>query len=207
VAAELEIGIRAALEHLTQQGCQKIGYFAPDIAIERPGDPRYDVYCQVMREYGYPARLYAYDGSAFDMQAARERAERIGCATERPDALLCFNDMAAMGALMGLRRAGLHVPEEIALVGCDDLPLAAQLDVSLTTVAYPLADMCRIAVEMLLERIASRDQEGEPLPARTCLLPTELRIRESSCFSPQENHIVVKSAPTHIRRRQESIKQ
>ncbi len=88
--------------------------------------------------------------------------------------------MAAIGALMGLRRKGLRVPQDMALVGCDDLPLAAELDVALTSIHYPLEEMCRLAVTMLMERIRVPEDADQSPPARFVELPTTLHIRESS---------------------------
>ena len=180
VAAALDTGVQAALEHLIAQGCRKIAYFAPRFSLTRQGDPRHDLYRHLMASYGQPASIYAYDGSVFDLGAARQCAERLAAEPQPPDGLLCFNDMAAIGALMGLRRAGMRVPEDVALVGCDNLPIAEQMDVPLTSVGYPLSEMCQIAVEMLLERMGSRRPQSEPFAPRNRLLKTELFIRESS---------------------------
>ncbi len=180
VAANLEVGVRTAMEHLQSQGHTRIGYFAPLQAIGHEGDPRHDIYCRYMQEQGNAPRICSYEGSAFDVAAARRRAETLADDPQRPDALLCFNDMAAIGALMGLRRKGLRVPQDMALVGCDDLPLAAELDVALTSIHYPLEEMCRLAVTMLMERIRVPEDADQSPPARFVELPTTLHIRESS---------------------------
>lgn len=187
VAGELAIGVEEALDHLRDEGYQKIGYFAPHFALGRAADSRDRLYREKMAEWGRPERVIAYDGIASDAGAACAAAERLADElkakprSEWPDALLCFNDLHAFGAMMGLRRRGLRIPEDIALVGCDDLPLASQLDVPLTTIAYPLDAMCRIAVEMLLDRVAIQDI-GEPLMSepRSELLMTKLIVRASS---------------------------
>lgn len=187
-AASLYGGIAAALEHLREQGCGRIGYFAPYAALHRRGDPRHELYLSTMAHWGCPARVYAFEGAAYDVAAARGRAEEMAedfaklSPSERPDALLCLNDTVAFGALMGLRRRGVRVPEDVSLVGCDDLPLAAQLDVPLTTVAYPLADVCRAAARMLLERVGGIDGAPEALPAtgRQETFEARLIVRDST---------------------------
>jgi LacI family transcriptional regulator len=187
VGAALDTGVRQALEHLEAQGCERIGYFAPRHALNRPGNPRDKIYREKMAAWGRKERIFSFDGTASDGAAARAAAEALADAMarqspgERPDALLCLNDINAIGAMMGLRRKGLRVPEDIALVGCDDLPLAAQLDVPLTTIAYPLEAMCRAAVRLLIERIRSDSAaSSEPLPPRAERLQTRLVVRESS---------------------------
>jgi LacI family transcriptional regulator len=180
VAATLHVGVQEALEHLRKGGRQRIGYLAPKVALKRQGDPRHDIYCAAMEAWGCPARVYAFDGPAFDAGSARRRAEQIAAEEDLPDALFCFNDMVAIGALAGLRRKGLRVPADVALVGCDDLPLAAELDVPLTSIHYPLAELSQLAVSMLLERIGVHEAAGELPAARLVELPVTLRIRASS---------------------------
>lgn len=178
VSGDLLQGMEEALDHFIAQNRQHIGYMAPVASLKRPGDPRYSVYCRKMEEIGQPQRIYTYAGASYDSAAARLCAEAMCGGPDRPDALLCFNDMAALGASFGIRHCGLQIPEDIAIVGCDDIPLITHLDVPLTSIAYPLPEMCALAVQMLLERIEAK--ENEPIPARHQLLPTMLRIRKSS---------------------------
>ncbi len=186
-AGVLETGLAEALDHLRAQGYQRIAYFAPEQMIGREGDPRDRVYRAKMAAFGQAERVLSYRGSASDVAAARAAAEALAGKwtqmppEERPDALLCFNDMNAFGAMMGLRRRGLRIPEDIALVGCDDLPLAAQLDVPLTTIHYPLEAICGAAVQQLLGRIGTPNPpEMPPAPPQAALWETHLVVRESS---------------------------
>jgi LacI family transcriptional regulator len=194
VEAEFDTGVAMALDHLREQGYERIGYLAPRFAVARFGDPRHQIYCDRMAAWGMRERVYPFDGPAFDIGAARMRVEAL-CAepdTDLPDALLCFNDMVAIGALMGIRRQGRHVPDDIALVGFDDLPIAAEMDLPLSSVAFPMEVVCREAVRLLLERID--DREGaraggapaevtpaeEPLPPRHVRVPVAFHARASS---------------------------
>ncbi|GAB4452250.1 MAG: LacI family DNA-binding transcriptional regulator [Armatimonadaceae bacterium] len=188
VEAELEAGIVLALQHLLEQGFQRIAYLAPADSLTSTGDPRPGTYRRVMQAAGRPDRIYSFALDSHSAGAARLCAEQIACErpSERPDALLCFNDMTAIGALMGLRRKGLRVPQDVALVGCDDLPLAAQMDVPLTSIVYPLEAMCRSAIEMLLDRLSGSFPASAPeanaasRSIRYRSVPTTLAIRQSS---------------------------
>jgi LacI family transcriptional regulator len=91
-----------------------------------------------------------------------------------PDAVFAANDMMAAGALRAIREAGLKVPEEIALVGFDDIPMAAQFDPPLTTIRQPIKRMGSLAVETLIEVI----HQPEMQPRRIVLQP-ELIVRAS----------------------------
>jgi LacI family transcriptional regulator len=88
----------------------------------------------------------------FMIEPGRRATERL-LARERPDAILCANDLLAIGALAALRDAGLEVPRDVALVGMDNTPLSEVTWPTLTTVDLGSSERARIAAEMLLERI------------------------------------------------------
>jgi LacI family transcriptional regulator len=91
-------------------------------------------------------------------------------------AVFCFNDIAAIGAIRALKDAGLRVPEDVSVVGFDDIQSAAYSTPSLTTVRQPLFEMGQRGAKILLERIANREA---PQPAEVVMEP-ELVIREST---------------------------
>ena len=94
-----------------------------------------------------------------------------------PDAVFVASDSMALGALRALREAGKRVPDEVAVVGFDDIPQAATANPSLTTVRQPIQQTGVLAVEMLIDIL---ENGGDP--PRRIILPTELVIR-SSCGS------------------------
>lgn len=93
-------------------------------------------------------------------------------------AVFAANDRMAVGAMSTLQRAGYRVPEDVSILGYDDIPLASALYPSLTSVAQPTTEMGRISVSLLIERIKMR---GETLPVRRLTLPVQLMVRESCC--------------------------
>jgi DNA-binding LacI/PurR family transcriptional regulator len=93
-------------------------------------------------------------------------------ADERPDAVICLNDMLAFGFYNGVRRAGLRIPEDIAIVGFDGSYLGRCLDLPLTTVAIPVEAICKAAIDLIVARLGG-DRESGP---RRLVLPTELII-------------------------------
>jgi LacI family transcriptional regulator len=183
VDASLATAALEALEHLIEMDRRRIGYLAPQSSLESTGDPRPGACREMSRRTGLPISVYSFPGMGHSPEAACRRAEEIALLAPkvRPDALFCFNDMTAIGALLGLRRGGLRVPDDIALVGCDGLPLAAQMDVPLSSIVYPLPEMCREAVALLQARLeANTDPAREPLPIRHKSFPAPLAIRASS---------------------------
>ena len=93
----------------------------------------------------------------------------------KPDAVFVASDMMAVGAIRAIREANLHIPEDIALIGFDDIPGASKMDPPLTTVRQPVRSMGTLAVETLIDIIAHPGAEP-----RHILIATELVIR-SSC--------------------------
>jgi LacI family transcriptional regulator len=91
-------------------------------------------------------------------------------------AVFCFNDISAIGALRALKEAGLRVPEDVSVVGFDDILSAAYCTPSLTTVRQPLFEMGKRGAQILLERIANREKE---FPTEVVMSP-ELVVREST---------------------------
>jgi DNA-binding LacI/PurR family transcriptional regulator len=96
-------------------------------------------------------------------------------------AAFCFNDIAAIGAIRALHEAGLSVPQDVSVVGFDDIQSAAYSTPSLTTVRQPLADMGRRGAQILLSRIQNSEQE---FPGEVLMTP-ELIIRESTGPAPK----------------------
>lgn len=105
-----------------------------------------------------------------------EGMKRLLLLPDPPTAIFARNDFTAIGAMRAVKDAGLRIPDDIAIVGFDDIPLAARMTPSLTTVRQPMLVEGKIAAEMLLERIKS----GERLPRRERILDCELIVRESS---------------------------
>jgi LacI family transcriptional regulator len=98
---------------------------------------------------------------------------------DRPTALFAVNNFIAIGAVRALQEAGLAIPEDMAVVGFDDLPLALVVEPFLTVAAQPAYEMGARATELLLDRIES-DGGGALAEPVEVILPTELIVRRSS---------------------------
>jgi LacI family transcriptional regulator len=92
----------------------------------------------------------------------------------KPDAVFAASDIMAAGAIRAIQEAGLHVPEDVAIVGFDDIPLGALTNIQLTTIRQPIMKFGIKAVELLIDVI-----ENGTKPARRLILDTELVIRDS----------------------------
>ena len=112
---------------------------------------------------------------AISREGGRDAARRLAASGEVPDLVLAGNDVLAIGALNEFRRLGTAVPEEIAVSGIDDIPLAKDVTPSLTTMALPFAEAGRAALEMALD----------PSPSRDVVLSGTLVVRESTAVAPR----------------------
>lgn len=156
-------------EHLLNLGCKRIGFVGPET-----GASTLDA-----REAGYRDALYAaralfersfiYRGDASDVAAI---SRLMG--SQRPDGLVCANDRTAGRAMHALRRSQYRVPQDVRLVGIDDVEYAALLPVPLTTLRQPTRQMGEVALGVMLQRIAQPD-----LPPRDTRLRCSLVVRES----------------------------
>jgi len=168
-------GARQAMRHLVDGGRKKILYVTEDLR-GRKADPRYQVYREILEEAGLP--LFFADLSS-DRATVRRGIRDYIAANGCPDALYCHNDDMAIGAYRALCDLGIRVPDDIAIVGFDGIEDTEYLEVPLTTVVLPLAEMCALAFQFLERRI-----EDPSFPPQEAVLQSCLSIRPSSGGSP-----------------------
>jgi DNA-binding LacI/PurR family transcriptional regulator len=124
-------------------------------------------------ESDLPAPAVAY--GAFTIESGRAMTLSVMGHAPRPTALFAANNFIAIGVLHGLEELGLRVPDDVAVVGFDDLPRAMVTFPFLTVAAQPAFELGRRSVGVFLDRLA--DPDG---PACEVVLPTEIVIRRSS---------------------------
>ena len=172
VSFDLEGGGRLAAEHVFDRGYEKVFYVTP---YRNTGfELRVRAYEAVCRERNKPSRVV--------LLAREEVSRRLGVEgglalaalprSERPDAVLCHNDIVAVGVYQGILRAGLRIPEDIAVVGFDGIEEGQCLAKPLTTVITSNEDLARAALDALLLRIEG-DGAGEAV--RT-IVPVRLSV-------------------------------
>ncbi|EYR62672.1 LacI family transcriptional regulator [Actinotalea ferrariae CF5-4] len=167
-------GGRRATEHLLAAGCRRIGTVAgpADMAA---GLDRLEGWKDALRAAGLPP--VAAEHGDFTAAGGAEATERL--LREHPDldGLFVASDLMATGALRVLQRRGRAVPEDVRLVGFDDLGVAESAEPALTTVASPVVRMSQVAGELLLCRIGALPRHREP---QERLFGTRLVVRESA---------------------------
>lgn len=164
-----------AVQHLISLGRRRIGTITGTPANVDSHD-RLLGYGQALRTAGIKVRPEWVIEGRFNRDAGYQAMKQL--LHQDIDGLFAASDVVAIGAMQAIQEAGLRVPEDIAVIGFDDIPLAAQVQPALTTIRQPIAQKSAQAVSILLDLIEGR-VEG-PIQV---LLPTQLVIRESSGFA------------------------
>lgn len=165
-------GATAAVTHLLRLGYQRIGTIAGP-ADNTAAQDRKRGYLAALRDRGRLIDDTLIVNGDFTQSGGYEAMQRL--LLHKPDAVFVASDAMATGALRAIRTAGLAVPDDIALVGFDDLPQSTMIDPPLTTVRQPIQRVGTLAVKTLIDIL----QNGPDLPPRRLILPTELVIRDS----------------------------
>lgn len=165
-------GAGLAVDHLVATGKRRIGTIAGP-ADMTAGVDRLAGWRQAMAAVGLPDD--AVEHGDFTVAGGAAAMGRLVDAHPDLDAVFAASDLMASGALRELRARGLSVPDDVAVVGFDDIGVAASTEPPLTTVAQPLGRMVETAGQMLIGMLA-----GEPRPERPVLYEARLTVRRSA---------------------------
>ena len=162
---------REAVMHLLRQGRRRVATIT-GLLNTTVGIDRRDGYLAALRQRSLPSNPELIIESDFTEAGGYAAMQRLlPC---HPDAVFVASDMMAMGALRALREAGRRVPQDVAVVGFDDMPFAERADPPLSTMRQPVQRTGVVAAETLMDLIDN--PEAQP---RRILMPTELIIRDS----------------------------
>ena len=165
---------RRAVTHLVALGHQRIACITNGPLQYTSATERLRGYRQALHEAGLmeDEALIGYGG--FDPESGYQAMQSLLSSHPRPTAVFVASDVVAFGAMAAIRANGWRIPEDIAVVGFDDVPISRYVAPALTTVRLPAIDQGRRGGEMLIDLI-----EGKALVQQHVLLPTELIIRQS----------------------------
>lgn len=174
VRADSASGLALALEHLADRGCRRIALLnGPHDTV--PGEARRRGFDAAMSRLGLQTAGIV-EAADFTFPAGAEVAGRLlADAANRPDAIVCSNDLLAIAAIKAVTDAGLRVPQDIAVTGMDDSDLAILANPALTSVDLGASERSRVAARLLLDRL-----ENPELPARRVVVAPTLTVREST---------------------------
>ena len=172
LASDLQVGLAGAL---IDRGHRRIGLITNADPEYTASADRMAGYQQALETAGIafePALVRYGDFTPYGGDVAMTDLLKL---TPRPTAFFLASDTVALGALQAIRRSGLRVPDEVALVGFDDVPLSDLIDPPLTTIRLPAYGLGWGAAEMLIRLIGK-----EELQPASVILETELVVRKSS---------------------------
>ena len=155
VAVDDELGGRLALEHLLDRGHERIAFIGGPTTIGQVRD-RYAGALAALADAGLDeSHLVRVDTSALSVGEGRQAAQRLAGLprSRRPTAAFCANDLLALGLLQQCVTSGVSVPEDLAIVGYDDIEYAGAAAVPLTSVRQPRMQLGRTAAELLLDEV------------------------------------------------------
>jgi LacI family transcriptional regulator, galactose operon repressor len=151
VAVDDVLGGRLAGTHLLERGHRRIGYIGGPFSIRQVADR----HAGLAAALGGQAGLRVVEMPSLSVAAGRQAASTLASAdpADRVTAVFCANDLLALGALQELTRRGLRVPDDVAIVGYDDIEFAAAAAVPLSSVRQPREQLGRSAAQLLLEEL------------------------------------------------------
>jgi len=177
-------GASAATEHLIRLGHRRIG-FIRGLSYLNDADERELAFRKTMAKSGIAVRKKWILQGAYETHKAFHTAFKLLSTKDRPTAIFAANDLSAFGVIDAARSAGLKVPEDLSVIGFDDIKSAETMMPPLTTVRQPLQQLGKTAAEYLLERVSNSQNQNHHVLRRK--LPFELIIRSSTAVPPKGN--------------------
>lgn len=174
VQVDMEAGTAEVMRHLIGAGFRRIAH-ATFVRKNAAGESRRIGYAKAMREAGLKTEFIHYPLSERQRPVTRQLILDYIRDHGRPEAIFCHSDDAALGIYRGLCDAGIKVPADIALVGCDGIEDTEYLECPLTTLVQPVAEMCATAWQFLQNRLAD-----PAIPIQHARVAPKLAIRMSS---------------------------
>ncbi|TDB76933.1 LacI family DNA-binding transcriptional regulator [Micromonospora sp. KC723] len=177
VAVDDVLGGRLAMEHLLEQGHRRVAYLGGPFSIPQVAD-RHAGAAAALAAHGDTGELRVAPTDTLTVSAGRRAAAELVTlpVRQRPTAVFCANDLIALGVLQELTTRGLRVPDDVAIVGYDDIEFAGAAAVPLSSVRQPREQLGRTAAQLLLEEA----ETGATHRHRHVVFQPELVVRHSS---------------------------
>lgn len=168
-----ELGGYLATKALIEAGHQKIGIITGNLK-KSVAQNRLKGYKKALEEAHIPLNNDWLIESHFDFEGGVVGMEKLLAASNRPSAVFCCSDTIAVGAYQVIHQQGLRIPQDISVIGYDDIELARYLSPPLSTVSQPKAELGKLAVQMLLKRLKEPEENYQ-----TRTLNPSLVLRQS----------------------------
>lgn len=188
-------GIREAIQHLAALGHRNIAFISGPLRL-RSAVARRDAFLASMAEVGLAALEEHMIEGTHTMEGGIKACEQMLALNELPTAIVCSNDMTAIGVLHALHRTTNAVPQEVSVIGFDDIHLAKFVLPPLTTVQMSCQRLAEAAIQAL---IASIEPESPYFQQKEWHVPTHLVVRQSTSFPRGSLPALAKPSPANRR--------
>jgi len=175
VDANVTLGAETAVNHLIARGHKRIGMITNASFRYATARQRRDGYCQALKSANFAIDETLIQQGDFTPSSGFNAMNALLDLSARPGAVFVASDVVAIGAMQAVKQRGLRIPQDIAIIGFDDIPMAGHLDPPLTTIRLPAYGIGWAAAERAIRLIL-----GEELETQGVLLDTELIIRQST---------------------------
>lgn len=179
VSVDNYLGGKMAVTHLIEQGFKNIGHIAGPLDWWEARQ-RMAAWKDVLIENKMKVKDECCVEGNWSLSSGLEAAEKLVKQYPEMDSIFIANDQMALSALQYLRQVGLRIPEDVAIVGFDDIPESAFFLPPLTTIQQDQNNVAKLAVEEIIKIIESGWQDLEPINPKTIMLPPKLIVRQSS---------------------------
>lgn len=186
-------GMQQAIEHLWGMGHREIYLFSPQVMLS---EPRSRKFIECMNSVGLPGKEHCHiisesakcreNSSCFSGQAILETVTQFLSAHPRCTAIMCTSDMLAITVQTALHSLGVKMPDDISIVGFDNIPAGLSCFPQLTTIAQPTDKLAAAAMQMMLQMM-----ENKTLKPDAVSLPTELVVRKSTGAAMSSDNIII----------------
>jgi LacI family transcriptional regulator len=193
VAVDDVLGGELAVTHLLDIGHEQIAYISGPATFRQVSDRREGALRALRRAGRPPETLQVIETSALNVAAGKWAGAEIASmpAATRPSAVFCANDLMALGVLQEMTRNHIRVPEDVSIVGYDDIDFAAAAAVPLTSVRQPRLELGRMAARLLLEEAADDDGTHQH---RQVIFEPEFVVRQSTQAAPPDDAVALPAA-------------
>jgi LacI family transcriptional regulator len=186
VSSDEAKGIESLVNYLVSVKHTEIGFLGGVSGIE-PSDMRVNAFRGSLERHGLSYRPeWRIEGAEFNMEDGREAMERLLQLRSRPTAVICFNDLVAIGAIYTAQRHGLDVPGDISVAGVDNIPLSQYIHPAITTIDLKAAEQGSLAVKMLCDILGKTG-------ARSQVIVTPQLVIRDSCAAPRRHETASRS--------------
>ena len=183
LVVDYKYGITQAVEHLQELGHTRIGFVSGPLH-QRSAFLRKQAFQDAARAFSLAVRAEWLIEGDHTLEGGMRAADQLLRLKHKPTAILCSNDMTAIGALRTFANSNVRVPEEISVIGFDNIHLAEFVHPSLTTIQMSRKDLARAAFEALQSAVVPHQSALSGERKRETAIPTVLVVRQSTAPAP-----------------------